>query len=134
MPPDADKSGPVYFVDRSLGGKVVVDALKAAGASVLAHDEVFSQDTPDITWLSASGAKGWVVLTKDSAIRRNPLERNMYRESKARVFALTRKDLSGQQMAEIFVAALPGMKKRVDGVEPPFLFSISMAGEFTLLD
>ena len=113
---------------------MVVEALRAAGATVVAHDEVFIQNTPDVDWLAEAGRRAWIVLTKDSAIRRNPLERDMFRRARARVFALTRKDLSGQQMAEIFVAALPGMGKRVESVESPFLFTISIAGEFTRVD
>lgn len=113
---------------------MVVEALRAAGAKVIAHDEVFVQNTPDVDWLAEAGRQGWIVLTKDSAIRRNPHERDMFRQARARVFALTRKDLSGQQMADIFVAALPGMEKRAANIEPPFLFTVSVAGEFTRVD
>jgi hypothetical protein len=64
----------VYFVDRSLGGRIVVDALRAAGETAHAHDEHFAADTPDADWLSEVGKRGWVVLTKDKEIRRNQLE------------------------------------------------------------
>lgn len=124
----------VFFVDRSLGARLVVQALRAAGAEVVVHDEVFRQDTPDTKWLAEAGRRGWVVLTKDSAIRRNPHERAMFHEASVRVFALTRKDLSGAEMAELFVRALPGMLRRARKVEPPFTFSIARNGEFTRLD
>lgn len=124
----------VFFVDRSLGGKFVVEALRAAGATVIVHDEVFSQDTPDVDWLAEAGRRGWVVLTKDSAIRRNPHEKTMFRAARVRVFALTRKDLSGLEMANLFVAALPGMLRRATAMAPPFVFSIARSGEFTRLD
>ena len=124
----------VFFVDRSLGGKLVVEALRAGGATVIAHDDVFPQDTPDIDWLAEAGRQGWVVLTKDSAIRRNPHEKAMYQDAGVRVFALTRKDLSGQEMSQIFADALPGMLKRATIVTPPFLFSISRGGDFNRLD
>ena len=58
----------------------------------------------------------------------------MYQEAGVRVFALTRKDLSGQEMASVFVAALPGMSKRAMNVAPPFVFSISRGGDFNRLD
>jgi predicted nuclease of predicted toxin-antitoxin system len=124
----------VFFVDRSLGGKLVVQALLDVGAEVVVHDDVFDQDTPDMDWLVAAGKRGWVVLTKDSAIRRNPLERETYRAAKARVFALTRKDISGAEMAGIFVRALPGMLRRIETTAAPFVFSISRGGEFNRLD
>lgn len=124
----------VFFIDRSLGGRLVVQALRAAGAEIVVHDEVFAQDTPDVEWLAEAGRRGWVVLTKDSAIRRNPHERQMYREHHVRVFALTRKDLSGPEMADLFVRALPGMLRRVRATEPPFVYSIARNGDFTRLD
>lgn len=127
-------AGVVFFVDRSLGGKKVVDALRAAGASVIVHDDVFAQDTQDVDWLAEAGRRDWVVLTKDSAIRRNPHEKAMYQHAGVRVFALTRKDLSGQEMADIFVAALPGMRRRAIEIMPHFIFSISRGGDFSRLE
>lgn len=58
----------------------------------------------------------------------------MFRAARVPVFALTRKDLSGLEMANLFVAALPGMLKRATAVIPPFVFSIGRSGEFTRLD
>jgi len=133
LPPESEPEI-VFFVDRSLGGKFVVEALRKVGAKVMVHDDVFVQNTPDIDWLQRAGREGWIVLTKDSAIRRNPLEREMYRQARVRVFALTRKDLSGPEMADIFVAALAGMRKRVKTEQPPFVFSISRGGDFKRLD
>jgi len=135
LPPDLTPSiEVVFFVDRSLGGRIVVDALRNAGAYVIAHDDRFAADTPDVEWLSEAGQRNWLVLTKDSAIRRNPHEKAMIRNARVRVFALTRKDLRGQEMAEIFVAALPGMLTRTAKVAAPFVFSISKAGVFQRLD
>lgn len=101
---------------------------------MIAHDDAFAADTPDVRWLEEAGRRKWVVLTKDSAIRRNPHEKAMTQRTRVRVFALTRKDLRGQEMAEIVVAALPGMLKRVAKVVPPFVFSVSKAGDFQRLD
>lgn len=134
MPPEGAPPEVVLFIDRSLGGKLVVDALRAAGAEMIAHDDVFDQATPDEDWLAEAGRRNWTVLTKDSRIRRNPLERAAYRDAGVRVFALTRKDLSGSEMADIFINALPGMLRRAGVVPPPFVFSISRGGDFTRLD
>ena len=64
----------VFFVDRSLGGKLVPEALRAAGRSVAVHDELFASDTPDTTWIPEVSQRRWVILTKDENIARNPLE------------------------------------------------------------
>lgn len=134
MPRSDAPAEPIYFVDRSLGGKFVAAALRAAGAEVVVHDDVFAQNATDVEWLAEAGRRGWVVLTKDSAIRRNPHEKAMFRKARVRVFALSRKDLSGQEMAELFVKALLGMKKRAATITAPFLFSIARSGVFTRLE
>ena len=133
MPPEG--APPVtFFVDRSLGGKLIVAALREAGATVVVHDEHFAQNTPDVDWLAEAGRRCWVVLTKDDAIRRNPLELAMYRRARLRVFTLARQGLSGQEMAAIFVKALAGMLRRAEAIEPPFIFSISRGANFKRLD
>ncbi len=134
MPRKPAASEPAFFVDRSLGGRLVVEALRAAGATVIAHDDVLPQDTTDVAWLAEAGRRGWIVLTKDGAIRRNPHERAMFQQARVRVFALARRDLSGSDMADLFVFALPGMRRRAGAIRPPFVFSISRNGEFRRLD
>jgi len=62
-----------WFIDRSLGTKIVVD-LRAAGFHVEEHSAHFANDAPDVEWLGEAGRRGWVVLTKDKAVRRNALE------------------------------------------------------------
>jgi len=46
-----------FFVDRSLGGRVVADALRVAGEAVEVHDDHFARDAPDQLWLAEVGAK-----------------------------------------------------------------------------
>ena len=43
----------VFFVDRSLGGKYVAEALRAEGLTVEIHDKHFPIDAPDEMWLLA---------------------------------------------------------------------------------
>jgi hypothetical protein len=68
-----------FFVDRSLGGKILADALKAAGERIEIHDDHFPKDATDELWLAKVCAKGWVILSKDDRIRRNPVERQAAR-------------------------------------------------------
>jgi len=51
----------VFFVDRSLGGKLVVEAMRNVGAEVIAHDDAFDQNATDVEWLAEAGRRGWVV-------------------------------------------------------------------------
>jgi hypothetical protein len=75
---------------------------------VIAHDDVFAQDTDDEVWLRKAGRQGWVVLTKDEKIRRKPGEQVAIREAGARCFVIhPTKGMRAEDMAEILVRALP---------------------------
>src|SRR5260221_14400832 len=59
----------VFFIDRSLGRKIIAKALRDAGEEVMVHDDHFPQNTRDEVWLGEAGKRQWVVLTKDENIR-----------------------------------------------------------------
>lgn len=122
-----------FLVDRSLGRNYVVDALRNAGEQVEALDDHFPQNAPDVRWLSEAGRRQWVVLTKDLAIRRNPFERDLLLGAGVRAFILARQDLSGTEMAGLFVDSLPGMRRRIAREAAPFIYRISRSGQFTRL-
>ncbi|MBV6410625.1 MAG: hypothetical protein LC123_16595 [Burkholderiales bacterium] len=121
----------VFFIDRSLGRKQVAQALREAGATVEVHDDHFPQTTPDVEWLAEVGRRGWVVLSKDERIRRNRIERAALDSARVRAFFLTQQDITGQEMAELFSNALPGMTRRAVSEPAPFIFTISRSGKFS---
>ena len=101
-------SPPDLFVDRSLGRRKVPDRLREVHPNVIAHDDVFQQDTDDEVWLREAGRRGWIVLTKDERIRRKPGEQIAIVTSGARCFVLhPTKGMTAEQMAEVLVDALP---------------------------
>lgn len=121
------------FLDRSLGRRVVAEALRAAGVEVHIHDDHFPQDTTDEEWLLEVGRQGWIVLTKDDRIRYRPQERAALIHANVRAFVLVGGNLSATAMAEIFVRALPAMQHFVDRYPPPFIARIARSGAVTLL-
>jgi len=123
--------GLVFFIDRSLGRKYVAEALRTAGATVEVHDDHFPQTTPDVDWLAEVGRRGWVVLSKDERIRRNRIEREVLEAAHVRAFFLTQQDITGQEMANLFRDALPGMTNRAISQPAPFIFTIPRSGKFT---
>ena len=52
----------VFFLDRSLGKEIIATALRAAGADVRIHDDLFAQDARDQDWLPEVGTKGMDCL------------------------------------------------------------------------
>lgn len=56
---------PVFFIDRDLGRHKMVNALRAAGLRVIAHDDEFPQNTPDEVWLAEIAKRGWFFVSRN---------------------------------------------------------------------
>lgn len=124
----------IFFLDRSLGGRLVSEALRASGETVEAHDIHFPKDASDVEWLGQVGSKGWVVLSKDDRIRLNEVERNALTEAGVAAFFLGRGDLTGPQMACAIVKALPAIKRALKRFPIPFIARISADGDVSVFE
>jgi len=122
----------VFFTDTNLGRHIIPNALRAAGENVRVHDEVFEPGTPDTVWLHRAGKEGWVVLTKDSKIRYRRSETEALFAAKVRAFVLVSSNLPGPKIANVFVAALPGIKRLCKKQQPPFIAHVYRSGEVVL--
>jgi hypothetical protein len=137
-PSDASLPSPperlIFFIDRSLGRKVIPAALRAAGEEVRIHDEHFPQDAKDEVWLAQVGKSGWVALTKDKHIRYRASEIQALRAANVRAFVLTsRGDLTGAEVSQIFVKALPAIKRLCERMAPPFIALVDRTGDVRLV-
>jgi hypothetical protein len=97
---------PEFFLDRSLGRHVVADALRAEGLAVQTLAERYPETeelVEDEVWIPEVTAAGLVILMKDDRIRRKPREQQAILESGARAFVVTNANLTGEQLAELFV-------------------------------
>jgi predicted nuclease of predicted toxin-antitoxin system len=116
-----------FFVDRCLGKGVGV-ALRESGLHVEFHADHFADDADDQTWISEVGRRGWVVLTKDKAIRTRPVELNAVEAAKVRMFSLSSGNMTGEQMAEVFVANRLNIGPLIKKHSPPFIARVSASG------
>jgi hypothetical protein len=123
---------PVFFVDRSLGSVDVPAGLRAAGATIEIHDDHFPQTQADVAWLPTVGGAGWVVLTKDRRIRTRKLEAQALMDAGVGPFVLTAGDVTGAEMAEALVKALPRMRRMAAKLVRPFIATVSRSGDVTL--
>jgi len=121
-----------WFVDRSLGRKIV-DDLRGAGFNVEEHAAHFADDAPDVDWLGEAGRRGWVVLTKDKAVRRNRLELEAILASGVTCFSLGHGNLRAVQMAQAFVTACPRMERVLRRYDPPIIATVTAAGHVRVL-
>jgi hypothetical protein len=123
----------VFFIDRSLGRKIVAQALRQAGETVEIHDDHFVADATDEDWLLEVGKRGWIVLTKDDRIRYRTTERTALATARVRAFVLTSSQLQGAEMAVAFLAALPRIKRLIAKHNPPFIGRVSRSGMVSML-
>ena len=63
-----------------------------------------SQGISDVKWIEKATANGDVLLSKDMAIARNPLEAAAIYRVSARAFALARQNIDGPSMARCLLA------------------------------
>jgi hypothetical protein len=89
------------------------------------HDRHFHQSAPDVEWLEFVGRQGWIVLTKDEAIRRNHLEREALLEAKVRAFIITAARLSGRELGQLVVDSLGRIRRLTRRQPAPFIARLS---------
>jgi PIN like domain len=99
---------PEFFIDRSLGRRHLPQALRSCGLVVHTMASVYGEEAAqrlaDERWLRDVGAKRWIVLMKDDAIRRRPAERDALVEAGVRAFCLTNAQLRVAEQTERFVS------------------------------
>jgi uncharacterized protein with PIN domain len=123
-----------FFLDRQLGRYKMAGALRKAGLNIEIHDDHFPQNAEDTEWLTAAGKRNWIVVTRDERIRYRVAERQAIRRAKVRAFVLAAQgDLRAEMLAEIFLKALPKIRRTVKQRKPPFIAKISRGGDVTVL-
>lgn len=124
-PPDA---AALLFIDRCAWSRKLGEALGAAGIRFVAHHEKFAPACPDEDWMKAAGREGWIVLTRDQAIRRKPNELKAFRDAKLIMFALASGNASAEDTARLVVALYPRILRKARAAKPPAMFSVTLAG------
>ena len=119
----------VFFLDHNLGRYAIANALRAARANVEVSDDHFASGTPDTTWLAEVGRRGWIVLSKDAAIKRRDHELAALKTARVRAFFLTSASMTGDDMAAIFVKVLPKIVRLATSTPAPFVFTVRRDGK-----
>jgi predicted nuclease of predicted toxin-antitoxin system len=121
-----------FFLDRSLGREIIATALRQSGLRIEIHDDHFAADERDEIWLRDVGNRGWIVLTKDRRIRYRTIEREALLSSGVRAFVLTSGNVTGQEMAQLFVKSINRMKRFLAKNRGPFVAKITRGGAIEL--
>lgn len=124
---------PVFFLDRSLGSIKVARALTDNGCIVRVHDDLFAQHTPDEVWLAEAGKRGWIVLTRDKRIRHRAIEIEALLAHGVRAFVLASGSLTGEASAQIFVRAIPEIRRTLEREAGALVASVTANGSVHIL-
>ncbi|GAB1540925.1 hypothetical protein NUACC21_35940 [Scytonema sp. NUACC21] len=122
----------VFFVDRCLGSKRVVETLRNSGVSIEIHDDHFPRDAQDVDWLPEVGKRGWVILTKDAKIGKRTSEKFAVVSAKIKMFVLASQSMSGEQMIEAFLKAIVPTQEFVRKYPAPFIAKIFRDGHIEM--
>ena len=98
------------------------------GERVEVHEDHFPEDARDEEWLIEVGRRGWIALSKDQKIRYRTPEVLAVQKARCRLFVLTPGSLHGREMAEVFIKALPAMKRFVLRTPSPFIANVTRRG------
>ncbi len=79
------------------------------------------------------GERGWIVLTKDTRIRYRPNEKQALLAAGVRAFAFTSGSLSGAQMNDAIVKALPRMQKLLAAHPHAFVARITATSDVAIV-
>jgi len=110
---------------------VLLDAMHTAGASVRRVGVDVPYGSPDQVWLSAAGAQGWIVLTRDQRIRRRPLELAALRAAGVAAFAFTVGEATAQDTAAAIVPQLVKFANMATSEPRPFLYTFGRSGRLS---
>lgn len=72
------------------------------GLEVIVRADRFPAGVTDPEWLTVAGLQGWIVLTKDQAIRKRPNEITALMNSGVRAFVLAAGEMTGPEQAALF--------------------------------
>ncbi|QDU18705.1 hypothetical protein ETAA1_05980 [Urbifossiella limnaea] len=87
-----------------------------------------------MAWLPVAGERGWVVLTKDKAIRRKPAEREKVIAYGVRMFTLPSGSMNGEEMAQTFLDSGRDIGRTLHRHPWPFVAQVSRQGVTVLLE
>ena len=115
----------VYFTDRDLRYRIFPNALEEAGLSVVRHDDRFRDPTtPDTGWLREVARQGWVAVSGNQDILRQPLEIAALRRFRARLLIVVGTHVPAHERARNFINTLPKIERLLDTMEAPAVAKI----------
>lgn len=107
------------FVDENVGTEIVPEALRAAGHSVELLGDHLERGVDDVDVLALCGQRGWIFLSKDLNISRNPAERSALLAANIHAVFFSKREANGPEMVAALVPAFKRLLKRFEQSQKP---------------
>jgi hypothetical protein len=114
-----------FYLERSLGGRIILEALRNAGLRIEPHFKWFRGNTTDEEWLPVVGKNNWKVLMRDQRIGTRKLELEALLDGGVQAFVLVSGNLKNVDNAAIIVKALPKILKLLAENDFPFIAKVT---------
>jgi hypothetical protein len=120
----------VYYLDANLDGPDIATGLRAGGMRCERHRDHFPADAEDELWIPPTAAKGWVIVTRDLAIKRRPFERAAWLAARATLLTIRGAKLNAEALVSLLLRAHAGgrldayIAKRI----PPMIIHLQADG------
>lgn len=123
------------FLDRNIASRTLVETMRKAqitkdlGLKIHSHIEIFqkhntTKEINDAAWLSEIGRRKWPVITRDLNIQYNAVEKQAVIDAEVALFALTSKQITAAQQAQIVIKALPAILRFINANSPPYIVKV----------
>jgi predicted nuclease of predicted toxin-antitoxin system len=116
-----------FFIDSCLG-RSLTKRLQDLGLQAVHHDELFVEGVEDIVWIPAVASLGYVILTKDKAIRKDSAERQAVIASRAILLTYPNGSYGVDDMEAIFLQNKLNIGRLLKNTPAPLIASISRNG------
>jgi len=124
-------SAAVFYLDESIYSRVLLNAMRSAGATVRHVGEAIPFGSSDQHWLTAAGEHGWIALMRDQRIRRRPLELASLKAAGIAAFAFTGGQATAQDTATAICPKLVKFANMAISEPRPFLYTFGTAGSLS---
>lgn len=116
-----------FFIDNNLSVHLA-RGMQGFQEDVVHLTDHFPHETPDTDWLQHIGQAGWLLVTRDERIRKNPLELSAIRDHQVGAFFLAGKNRSRCDLIRQLVRHFPRMKELAANSHRPFAYRIPPSG------
>ena len=123
-----------FFFDNNISPKLIL-ILKALDVEAIHLKDEFPENTEDTVWLTHVGARGWVVVTADMAIRHRPAEYAALKATNMTVLFLKSNFLQRNKwgQAEWLIRHWPKIEEQVQRLGRGTIVTVSDRGKLETL-